>query len=157
MSHRTLYSNNESNQVLRPAAVRARLQETFSKPQIFPDNHLVHKDRRKYCQKYCQNCNSGKSNKSTFRKSTKNNTVQREGADARNNVTKLQFLTMKNKVCRFIRAFFIRLIQEADLARGRERQMTTGWRAEQSGYCSILAIFWYHCARRRQMRFPLSC
>ena len=74
MGHRTLYSNNESNQVLRPAAraaVRARLQETFSKPQIFPDNHLVHKDRRKYCQ----NCNSGKSNKSTFRKSTKNNTV----------------------------------------------------------------------------------
>ena len=34
--------------------------------------------------------------------------------------------------------------------------MTTGERAEQSGFCSNLTIFGYlHCARRRQVRFPL--
>jgi len=46
----------------------------------------------------------------------------------------------------------------ADLATGRERQMTTGGRAEKYGLYSNLTIFGYlYCARRRQVKFPLSC
>ena len=45
----------------------------------------------------------------------------------------------------------------ADLATGRERPMTTGGRAEKSGFYSDLTIFGYLCcARRRQVKFPLS-
>ena len=41
---------------------------------------------------------------------------------------------------------------QADLLTGREREMTTGEQAEQSGFCCNLTIFGYlHCARCHQV------
>ena len=62
----------------------------------------------------------------------------------------------------FLWIFFFRYSRVSysglNLATGRERQMTTGGPAGWSGSCSNFTIFEYlHCARCRQVRFPLSC